>query len=72
MTTDYIVKYMLGNICAELHVSAHDEEQAKKIAELQAHYRHRSKSKFLVLSVRREGEDDPLAKELEKFRAKRC
>lgn len=64
----YIVKYFLGSICAELYIDAHNEEQAGKIAEMQAQYRHKARGKFQVLSVRKEGEPDPMIKELDKYR----
>jgi len=67
MINEYIVKYTMGNTYYELHISAHDEEQALKICETQIRFRHKSKAKINIVSIRKDGEEDLSIKVINKY-----
>lgn len=66
--TDYIVKFFKGSSVHELHVIAHNKEQATKLAEMQCKYSNMGAGKFELISVRKDGESDPMIAELDKVR----
>lgn len=67
MINEYIVKFNKGTNNYELHISAHDKEEAIKLAEMQAKYSNMSGGKFKFLSIRMEGEEDTYLKDLDKY-----
>lgn len=67
MINEYIVKFNKGSNTYELHISAHNEEEAKKLAEMQAKYSKMGSGKFEFLSVRKEGEEDTFFKDMMLF-----
>jgi hypothetical protein len=67
MINEYIVRFSKGGNSHELHISAHDEEEAIKLAEMQAKYSKIGSGKFIFQSIRLEGEEDAFLKDLDKY-----
>ncbi len=59
MINEYIVRFSKSGNSHELHISAHDEEEAIRIAEMQARYSKMGGGKFKFIDVRLEGEAVP-------------
>jgi hypothetical protein len=66
--SDFIVRFFKGSNMKELTVIAHDKEQAVKLAEIQCKYSNMGGGKFELISVRKEGEPDPMIAALDKVR----
>lgn len=58
MSQGYYVRYTLGSNYGEIWVLANDPKQAAEIAETQARYRHKSRGKFIWLSILTEEEKE--------------
>ncbi len=67
MIEEYIVKFYKGSNSYELHISAHDEKEAIKLAEMQAKYSKMDGGKFEFLSIRKEGEEDTFFRDMMLF-----
>lgn len=68
---NYIVRFFKGSSAHELHVLAHDKEQAAKLAEMQCKYSNMGTGKFEIIDIRKEGEPDLLMAALDKFKSSR-
>jgi hypothetical protein len=66
--SDFIVRFFKGSNMKQLTITAHDKEQAVKLAEIQCKYCGMGAGKFELISVRKEGEPDPIDEALEKVR----
>jgi len=64
---EFIVRYWISKEIEEIHVEAHDEEQAKIIARIQVQSSRNSKAKFEIISVHKKGEPDLYLKNLDKY-----
>lgn len=67
MLNEYIVKFNKGSNGYELHISAHNEEEAIKLAEMQSKYSNMGGGKFKFINVRMEGEEDTHLKDIYKY-----
>jgi hypothetical protein len=67
MINEYVVRFNKGGNIYEWHVSAHDREEAIKLAEMQSKFSKLSGGKFEFLSIRGEGEEDTYLKEIDKY-----
>jgi hypothetical protein len=64
MINEYIVKFSKGSNIYELHISAHSEEEAIGLAEIQSKYSKMGGGKFEFLSIRDEGEEDTFFRDM--------
>jgi hypothetical protein len=66
--SDFIVRFFKGSNMKQLIITAHDKEQAVKLAEMQCKYCGMGAGKFELISVYKEGEPDPMIEALDRVR----